>query len=114
MINEQLEIHSTRVGEKIISTLKKLECDSEIIGEVRGKGLIIGVEKVEDKASKKPAPQYAKDIRKNCHQNGLLVEIGGHYSNVVRFLPPLVITESLAMKGIQVFSDAVKKVETER
>ena len=41
----------------------------------------------------------------------LLVEIGGHYSNVIRFLPPLVLTEELAKKGIEIFADSIREVE---
>ena len=48
----------------------------------------------------------------DCHRNGVLIEIGGHYSNVARFLPPLVLSESLAKRGIEIFADAVGKVES--
>jgi 4-aminobutyrate aminotransferase-like enzyme len=40
-----------------------------------------------------------------------MIEIGGHYSNVARFLPPLVLTEELALKGIEIFEDAIKDTE---
>jgi len=50
-------------------------------------------------------------VRSICHRHGLLIEIGGHYSNVARFLPPLVLTEELAIKGIEIFEDAVRDTE---
>jgi len=50
-------------------------------------------------------------VRTECHRRGLLIEIGGHYSNVARFLPPLVITEELARKGVEIFADAVRHLE---
>jgi 4-aminobutyrate aminotransferase-like enzyme len=40
-----------------------------------------------------------------------LIEIGGHFSNVARFLPPLVLTEELALKGIEIFEDAIRESE---
>jgi 4-aminobutyrate aminotransferase-like enzyme len=42
------------------------------------------------------------------------MEVGGHYFNVARFLPPLVITEELAKKGIEIFADSVKEIEKSR
>lgn len=50
-------------------------------------------------------------VRTRCHQHGLLVEIGGHYSNVVRFLPPLILTEELAKNGVDIFADAIRDAE---
>jgi 4-aminobutyrate aminotransferase-like enzyme len=95
----------------MLSWLKEMEKNSKIIGDARGKGLMLGVELVKDKATKEPAPELASQVRTICHQHGLLVEIGGHFANVVRFLPPLVLTEDLALKGIDIFEDAVKKTE---
>jgi len=81
------------------------------VGEVRGKGLMLGVEFVKDKAAKEPAPDLTKKVRRACHRHGLLIEIGGHYSNVARFLPPLILTEELALKGIEIFEDAIREAE---
>jgi diaminobutyrate-2-oxoglutarate transaminase len=111
MIENRLADHSFNLGEKMLSWLKDIEKDSSIVGEARGKGLMLGIELVKDKASKEPAPDLAQKVRTICHQNGLLVEIGGHYSNVVRFLPPLVLTEELAKKGIEIFADSIREVE---
>lgn len=111
MVENKLAEHSLNLGERIISWLKDIEKGSSIVGEVRGKGLMLGVELVKDKASKQPAPEFARNIRTFCHQHGLLVEIGGHYSHVVRFLPPLVLTEELAKKGMDIFADSIREVE---
>jgi len=111
MLENDLASYSLNLGEKMLSWLKEIEKDSKIIGEARGKGLMLGVELVKDKATKEPASGLASQVRTICHQHGLLVEIGGHFSNVIRFLPPLVLTEELALKGIEIFEDAVKKVE---
>jgi diaminobutyrate-2-oxoglutarate transaminase len=111
MLQNNLAEHATKLGEVILALLKELESDSKIVGEARGKGLMLGVELVRDKETKEPAPDLAKAVRTACHKRGLLIEIGGHYDNVARFLPPLVLTEELAKKGVEVFSDAVKEVE---
>jgi 4-aminobutyrate aminotransferase-like enzyme len=95
----------------MLSWLKEIEKDSKIVGEARGKGLMLGIELVKDKESKEPAPELAKRVRTFCHRHGLLIEIGGHFSNVARFLPPLVLTEELALKGIEIFEDAIREAE---
>ena len=114
MVANKLAEHASELGLKMLSQLKEIEAGSDIVGEARGKGLMLGVELVHDKASKKPAPEFARQVRTFCHQNGLLIEIGGHYDNVARFLPPLVLTEDLARKGLEIFADAIKEVEYSR
>jgi len=111
MLKNKLAEHALKVGELMLSMLKELEKDSKIVGEARGKGLMLGVEFVKDKTTKEPAPELATKVRTLCHRRGLLIEIGGHYSNVARFLPPLVITEELARKGIEIFADSVGDLE---
>lgn len=114
MVANNLAEHASELGQSILSRLKEIEKESGIVGEARGKGLMLGVELVHDKASKKPAPEFARQVRTFCHQNGLLIEIGGHYDNVARFLPPLVITEDLARKGLEIFADAITSTEKSR
>ncbi len=114
MLKNELADHALKLGETMVSMLKDLEKDSLIIGEARGKGLMLGVEFVKDKATKEPAPEYARLARSICHKHGLCMEVGGHYFNVARFLPPLVITEELAKKGIEIFADSVKEIEKSR
>jgi len=111
MLDHNLAEHSANLGQTMLSWLKEIESDSKIIGEARGKGLMLGAEIVMDKDSKEPAPELAAKVRSVCHRHGLLIEIGGHYNNVARFLPPLVLTEELAIKGIEIFEDAVRDTE---
>lgn len=88
MIKNNLAEHALVLGNLMLSWLKEIEKDSKVVGEARGKGLMLGVELVKDKATKEPAPELARKVRTFCHRHGLLIEIGGHYSNVARFLPP--------------------------
>jgi len=111
MLKNKLAGHALNLGESMLSMLRELEKDSRIVGEARGKGLMLGVEFVKDKATKEPAPELATRARTLCHRRGLLIEVGGHYSNVARFLPPLVITEELAKKGVEIFADSVREME---
>lgn len=111
MIRNELSEYSLKLGELMLSMLKEIEKDSRIVGEARGKGLMLGIEFVKDKATKEPAPELATSVRTLCHRRGLLIEIGGHYSNVARFLPPLILTEKLAKKGIAILADSVREAE---
>jgi diaminobutyrate-2-oxoglutarate transaminase len=111
MTSNNLADYVSQLGEQMLASLKTLESDSAIVGEVRGKGLMLGVEFVKDKSTRQPAPDVARRVRTACHQHGLLIEIGGHYNNVARFLPPLVLTNELADKGLEIFADSVTEIE---
>lgn len=112
MVGEKLAEHVRVLGETLLPLLKGIGEESRIIGEARGRGLLLGIEFVKDKATKEPAPELARQVRNLCHRRGLLMEIGGHYFNVARFLPPLIITKDLALKGVEVFADSVREIES--
>lgn len=114
MIENQLAGHARDLGGRMLAAFKEIEADSEIVGQARGKGLMLGIEFVNDKATKEPAPGLAKMVRAACHRRGLLIEIGGQYNNVARFLPPLVLTEELAKKGIEIVGESIKEIERTR
>jgi len=111
MEKNDLPRYAAELGRRMLAQLKELEEESKYIGDVRGKGLMLGVEFVKDKKTKKPADDVAREVRKRCYMKGLIIEMGGHYNNVARFLPPLVLTEELADKGVAIFREAVKEAE---
>lgn len=90
----------------IFNELASLQAESDFIGEVRGRGMLFGIEYVKDRASREPFPELAKKLRELCYQNGMLVELGGYYSNVVRFMPPLIITPTMLKNGLEIFKKA--------
>lgn len=107
---EKLNIKSyvDKIGKLIENGLIRIKDSFDFIGEIRSRGMMFGIEYVKNKETKEPNPELAKAIRKLCYENGLLVEIGGYYSNVVRFLPPLVITEKIAINGLDIFEKVNK------
>jgi len=111
VVDNNLADHATKLGEHILASLRELQGDSRIVGDVRGKGLMLGIEFVKNKSTKQPYPDAARGVRSTCHRRGLLTEVGGHYNNVARFLPPLVLTRELADRGLAIFIDSVKEVE---
>ncbi len=114
MVEQKVPEHALALGEKCMVKLKELENESSIVGESRGIGLMMAIELVKDKKSKAPAPDFAKKVRKYGHQRGVMIEVGGHHSNVARLLPPLIITEELAMKGIEILSGVIKDIEARK
>jgi len=98
--------HTKEIGEYLMTRLRSLQALFPEIGDVRGKGLIIGVEYVKDPYTKKPDPELVKKIRNICFQNGLLFEVGGHYNNVIRFLPPLIINRQIVDNAMAIFERA--------
>jgi alanine-glyoxylate transaminase/(R)-3-amino-2-methylpropionate-pyruvate transaminase len=87
-------MHNAKVmGDILIDGFKKLEKKHKIIGEVRGKGLMLGLEIVKDKESKEIAPQHVQKMMELCRDRGLLIGRGGMAANVIRIKPPLCITK---------------------
>jgi len=101
-----IEKHIMKIEKLFLEELKTIQKKSKFIGEVRGKGMMFGIEYVKNKSTKEPFSKLAKKIRRVCYENGLLVEIGGYYDNVIRFLPPLVSTEKIIKNGLGIFKKA--------
>ena len=102
--------HVAQLGKYMLKRLKEIKEENKIVGEVRGRGLMLGAELVYDKKTRKPAPELAKKLRMECVKRGVVIEIGGHYHNVARILPPLVLTKDLADKGLNIFEKTLKVV----
>jgi len=100
-----------RFGEYMLKAAKEIGDDSKHVGDVRGRGLMVGLEFVKDKVTKEPATELAKNIQRKCFESGLLVWKAGRWSNTIRFLPSLTITRELVDKGLEIFSKAVKDAE---
>jgi 4-aminobutyrate aminotransferase-like enzyme len=75
-----------------MARFRKIQERSPLLGDVRGRGLMIGLELVRDRETKEPAPAQAKQMRAALRERGILVGLGGIFSNVVRIQPPLSIT----------------------
>jgi 4-aminobutyrate aminotransferase len=105
--NHDLQANTVRVGKFLMEGLKPLEDLYDAVGEVRGKGLMIGVELVEDGETKEPSPDGAARVMEACRARGLLIGRGGLYGNVLRISPPLVVTEDDAARAVETIQAAV-------
>jgi len=108
LLEHDLQTNSHKIGNQLKSNLDHLvdEPDS-VVGEVRGKGLMIGVELVKP-GTKEPAPELTARVMENAKRNGLLVGKGGLFGNVLRVAPPLSLTEAEANEGFDKLSQAIQ------
>lgn len=108
---EKLDAYSAELGAQALERLNKFAIKSEIIGDVRGRGLFIGVEFVKDKKTKEPAPDILEKVLKGCFERGVVFWKAGRWYNVARIMPALVITASLMNQALDIFEDVSKYVE---
>jgi len=108
---ENLLERAQQLGEKISATLTGCMEKFKIIGDVRGLGPMIGIELVKDRRTKKPAVDETKNIIASCREDGLLVISCGMYSNVVRILAPLVISDDQLNRGLAILERAIQKAD---
>ena len=106
---ENLCRRSAENGEYALSKLRELQAVNPLIGEVRGLGLMIGIELVKDE-KRTPATREAEEIREAMLRRGVLIGVGGSYGNVVRFQPPLVISRQQIDEALSVFAESLQEL----
>lgn len=104
---ENLQAHCAELGPYYIAGLKKLQGRHALIGEVRGMGLMLGVELVKDRTTKEPASTECAQIFERAKELGVLFGKGGLYGNVLRIKPPMCITKADIDFALQVLDQAM-------
>jgi 4-aminobutyrate aminotransferase len=107
LLEEGLIENTRAVGEHLKTRLAELMSRHKLIGDVRGLGLMIGVELVRDRATKEPASTERDEIVQTCFRRGLLLL--GCGVNTLRFCPPLVVTREQCDTAIAILDDVLKK-----
>ncbi|MFX0089267.1 MAG: acetyl ornithine aminotransferase family protein [Promethearchaeota archaeon] len=105
---EHLMENATTQGDYIMKRFNELKEDLEIIGDVRGRGLMIGVELVRDRETKEPATDEAERIMLESWKNGLLLITAG--LSTIRIVPPLIITRELIDTALEIIGREIKKI----
>ena len=90
---EQLQKHALRVGTHLLTGLKKLQEHHDLIGDVRGSGLFLGIDFVVDRITREPAPLQATYVVNRLRDCGILAGTDGPHHNIIKLRPPLVFSE---------------------
>jgi 4-aminobutyrate aminotransferase len=107
LLERELVKNSAEVGAYLQDGLRKLMQKHDCIGDVRGMGMMIGVEFVEDKASMKPAPEKRDRVERGCYERGLIILGAG--TNTIRWSPPLILTRENVDVALEIFDEAIKE-----
>jgi 4-aminobutyrate aminotransferase len=108
LLKEQLMTNAADVGAHLMAGLKHLMSKHQLIGDVRGRGLMVGVELVRDRQTKERATEERDAVVNHAFKRGLLILGAG--KNSIRFSPPLVLTRSEADVAIRIFDEALAEV----
>ena len=103
---EKLQQNALKIGNHILAGLEKLKQKHKYIGDVRGKGLMLGIEMVTDRKTKEPAKAECQAVLESAREMGLLIGKGGLWGQTIRFAPPMCINEADANFLLDVFDTA--------
>ena len=107
IVDERLQAHAASVGERLMAGLRGLATRHALIGDVRGRGLYIGVELVRDRATLEPAAREATLVCELARAYGVLLSTDGPYHNVLKIKPPLALTADDAEEFLQVLGSVL-------
>jgi 4-aminobutyrate aminotransferase / (S)-3-amino-2-methylpropionate transaminase / 5-aminovalerate transaminase len=104
---------ANELGDYFRGKLNQLKEKHQLIGDVRGRGVMLAIELVKDRSTKAPAKDETNAIIQECWKNGLVLLSAGARGNVIRFLVPLVVTEAQIDTGLMILDQAIGKVMEE-
>jgi 4-aminobutyrate aminotransferase len=105
LLDHDLQANAAKLGERLVNGLREIAADRPAVGDVRGKGLMIGIELVgPDNA---PDPAKAAAVLEDAREHGLLVGKGGLYGNVIRLAPPMTLTEDEVEEALGILEDVL-------
>lgn len=108
ILKDDLVKHAERVGSVMLARLRAMQERHRCIGDVRGRGLLLGLELVRDRESKEPLQkEVTQALFQECLRRGLVAMC---YAPIVRIIPPLVITEAQALEGLELLDEALATV----
>lgn len=108
--DENLIANAKCQGNKILAAMRELQPKVPVLGDVRGRGLMIGLELVTDKGSKEPHPEAVLKVMEMTKDKGLLIGKGGLYGNVLRIAPPLSINDAQTDELIAIMVGALSRL----
>lgn len=106
-----LAARAARTGSYLLGRLRELAGRHPLVGDVRGLGMMLGLETVRDRETREPADREMAKIVMRAFDLGLIVFYGGIYSNVMEITPPLIMTEAEVDEGVAILDRAITDVE---
>ena len=112
VLRDRLAARAAQAGERLAAGLRQLRQTHECVGDVRGRGLLLGMEIVADKTSKKPVPELGAAITRRCFELGLSMNITAFtfMGGVFRIAPPLTVTDAEIDLGVEILGQAIADV----
>ena len=107
---DRIQQNSKKIGELMMEKLHKIQSKHSVIGEVRGRGLMVGIDLVKDRNTKEPAEEEAARVSETAKDNGVIMGKGGALGNVLRINPPMCIQEEDVKFFTEVLQDSFSKL----
>jgi 2,2-dialkylglycine decarboxylase (pyruvate) len=115
VVEEDMPGRAAHIERRIRAGFAEMARDFEMIGDVRGRGVLIGIELVTDRERKTPANAAAREIAQLCQQNGLIFQLRGvgDLLNVIRLVPPMTTSDAEIDRALSIMRDAIAAVSTQ-
>jgi 4-aminobutyrate aminotransferase-like enzyme len=107
---EQLLDHAAHLGEVALRRMERMKAEHRIVGDVRAKGCLMGIELVKDRATKEPFDQAGTLVYQKAFRKGLAWIPAGH---ILRMSPPIVMDEATLLKGLDLIDEAIGETAKE-
>jgi len=105
-----LLLRAEQIGKRVLEKFKEFQERFFIVGDVRGLGAMVGMELVVERKTKQPATSFTSRMIELCREKGLLMISAGTYSNIIRPLMPLVITDEQLEKGLSIIEECLSEL----
>lgn len=109
IVENDLSQRALEIGDHWQSNMRSLAQRYEVIGDIRGRGLMQGIELVHDRYSKEPATEVAANIYRHCLKHGLMFSVRGKFKNVLRFVPPFTTTKGQLDEATDILETAIRR-----
>ena len=112
ILEEDVPARAARIEHRMKAGFRQMASEFELIGDIRGRGVLLGVELVTDRERKTPANKEAEAIARRCLERGLIFQVRGSHGrmNVLRFVPPMTTTDLEVDRALSIIHDAVKAI----
>ena len=116
VLEEKLCERAAAIEARIKTAAAEMARRYEFIGDVRGRGVLLGIELVEDRISREPANEMCREAVRQCEDKGLLVQARGSHArtNVIRLVPPMVCTDAEIDDGLGILEDVFATLARDR